>query len=487
MRFLRRSLVGLFLLSVTLGVLAYAGQMIYGAVQARLSDEPPERPARERVFAVNTVTVTPETITPVMTVFGEVRSRRTLELRASAGGTIVELSENFEEGGEVAAGELLLRIDPTDAQSALDTAETSLAEAEAEVAEATRAVTLAEDDVAAAEEQLQLRTQALDRQRDLVTRGVGTEAAVETAALAASSARQSLVSRRQAMATAMARVDGARTALRRQEIAVNEAQRRVAETEVFAEFAGTLSGVTAVEGGIVTANEQLASLIDPNALEVAFRVSTSQYSRLLDGDGRLIGAPVVAGLDVLGVDLTATGTISREGAAVGTGQTGRQIFARLDDAQGFRPGDFVTVRIEEPPLERVASLPATAVDAAGTVLVVGEDDRLEVAQTEVLRRQGDAVVVSAAGLAGRQAVRERTPLLGAGIKVRVVNPPEAGDAPQPVNDLVELTEERRARLVAFVEGNSFMPDEAKKRVLAQLSQDRVPVRTVERIESRMGG
>jgi len=42
-------------------------------------------------------------------------------------------------------------------------------------------------------------------------------------------------------------------------------------------------------------------------------------------------------------------------------------------------------------------------------------------------------------------------------------------------------------LVAYVEGNTFMPDEAKARVLAQLRQDAVPVRVVERIESRMGG
>ncbi len=484
MRFLRRSLVGLFLVSVTLGILAYAGQMVSSAIEARMSEEAPSRPARERVFAVNTVTVAPETITPVMMVFGEVRSRRTLELRASAGGTIIELSENFEDGGAVEAGELLLTIDPNNAESALATTETSLAEARATLQEAQQAVGLARDDVAAAEEQLELREQALARQRDLVTRGVGTEAAVETAALASSSARQSLVSRRQALATAEARVNAAETALRRQDIAVEEARRRLAETEIYAEFSGTLSEVSVVEGGLVQTNEQLASLIDPDALEVAFRVSTTQYARLLDEDGQLRQADVKVSLDVLGTDLTASGSISRVSAAVGEGQTGRQIFARLSSAPGFRPGDFVTVEIEEQPLERVALLPATAVDASGTVLVIGEEDRLREAQTEVLRRQGDAVIVPARGLVGEQVVAERTPLLGAGIKVRPTAP--AGEAPEEP-ELLELTEERRAKLVAFVEGNQFMPDAAKQRVLAQLGQDRVPARVVERIESRIGG
>ena len=484
MRFLRRSLVGLFLLSLTVGIFAYAGQMVYDALQVRWAKEDRPRPARERVFAVNVLTYQPGSVTPVMTSFGEVRSRRTLEIRASAGGTVVELADGFEDGGRVKAGDLLLRVDPSDAQSALDVAKTDLAEAEAELREATAALGLAREDVVSAQEQAALRLQALQRQRNLSERGVGTEAAVETAALAEASAKQAVLSRRQSLAQAEARVDMSKTALSRRQIALAEAKRRLAETEMFAGFSGTLSDVTVVQGGLVQNNERLAQLVDPDMLEVAFRVSTTEYARLLDDDGQLLRAEVDVSLDVLGLDLTAKGVINRESAAVGTGQTGRQLFARLDDAKGFRPGDFVTVEIAEPELTFVATLPAMAVDAAGTVLVVGEDDRLEQVQVQVLRRQGDDVIVRAPGLRDRQVVAERSPLLGAGIKVR----PITADAAVPEKAaMVELTEERRARLVAFVEGNQYMPKEAKARVLSQLSQPQVPVQTVERIEARMGG
>jgi hypothetical protein len=54
-------------------------------------------------------------------------------------------------------------------------------------------------------------------------------------------------------------------------------------------------------------------------------------------------------------------------------------------------------------------------------------------------------------------------------------------------ELLDLSEERRARLVAFVEGNKRMPDEMRQRILAQLSSQRVPAALVNRIESRMGG
>ena len=478
-------MVGLFLLAVTLGLMATAGDMVWKALETRWSGEPERRPARERVFAANVVTIQPETISPVLTTFGEVRSRRTLLLRAASGGEVIWLSDKVEEGGSVDAGDVLVRIDPAEAQSALDTAQADLTEAEADLRDAERALGLAADEITAAEDQSRLRANALARQQDLLERGVGSTAAVETAELALSSANQATLSRRQAQATAEARVDQARTALQRRQIALAEAERRLADTEIEAEFSGVLNNVSIVEGKLVTSGETLVELIDPTALELSFRLSTPQYTRFLNESGRLEGAEVTASIDILGVDLEAKGRVSRESAAVGEGQTGRLLFARLDEAPGFRPGDFVSVRIVEPPLQRVVRLPATAVDASGTVLVVGDEDRLEVAEVELLRREGDDVIVRARGLAGREVVSERTPLLGAGIKVRPVRP---GNVEAPVEpELLALDPERRARLVAFVESNQFMPAEAKARVLGQLKEDRVPARIVERIESRMGG
>ena len=89
MRFLRQSLTGLFLVSVTLGLMTYAGAMIYTEVEARLSEEPKTAPRRERMFAVNVITATPQQITPELTAFGEVQSLKSLEIRAKSGGTLV--------------------------------------------------------------------------------------------------------------------------------------------------------------------------------------------------------------------------------------------------------------------------------------------------------------------------------------------------------------------------------------------------------------
>jgi hypothetical protein len=173
--------------------------------------------------------------------------------------------------------------------------------------------------------------------------------------------------------------------------------------------------------------------------------------------------------------------------AAGDGQTGRLVYARLDAAPGFKPGDFVTVSVTEPPVERVVRIAASALGSDGTVLVLGEEDRLEALPVELVRRQGDDVLIRGAGLAGREVVTARTPLLGAGIRVRPLRLDANAQIAPAEPDLIELTEDRRAKLVAFVEGNSRMPEEARKRLLAQLSERAVPAQLVTRIETRMGG
>ena len=234
MRFLRQSLTGLFLCSVAIAVLLYAGDLIKTALdeKAARADRPSQ--SRERVFAVNVIAASPGTVRPVLTAFGDVKSRRTLEIRAALSGQVVELSENFVEGGQVAQGQLLALIDPANTQDALARIETDLRDAEAEQREAVAAVLLANDEVVAAREQVALRNRVLQRQIDLRARGVGTVAAVETAELAASVARQSVLAKRQGLAQAEARIDQAATRLARAQISRDEAKRRLADTRVVA-------------------------------------------------------------------------------------------------------------------------------------------------------------------------------------------------------------------------------------------------------------
>ena len=485
MRFLRKSLMGLFLVGATLAIFAFAFLMVRSAIENKDDGKRRGGGPRERTFAVNVVPFEVGQQIPVLKVFGEIQSQRSLDLRAAISGAVIDLHPNFQNGGQVQEGEILLRIDPSNAETGLALVQADMADAQANMRETNRALQLANDEVSAAKEQAALRLKALKRQNDLMERGVGTEASVETAEFAASSAKQAILSRRQSLQATEARLDQTKARLTRVMISLAEAERNLRDTVLLATFSGSLANVTVVKGGTVTNNERIGQLVDPLALEVAFRVSTSQHQRLLNADGVLRNSKISVTLDVLGAEMKTEGALTREAAVVGEGLTGRLLFASLANVKGLRPGDFVTVDITEPALSWVAKLPASALSGTNKVLVIGDDERLKEAVVTLIRRQGDDVLVRSRELRDAKVVAERSPVLGTGIKVRVLSA-EEGEEPEAPS-MVALDPERRAKLIAFVEDNKYIPKDAKNRILDQLNKPEVPNEMVERLESRMGG
>ena len=484
MRFLRKSLMGLFLVGATLAIFAFAFLMVRSAIENKDDGKRRGGGPRERTFAVNVVPFEVGQQIPVLKVFGEIQSQRSLDLRAAISGAVIDLHPNFQNGGQVQEGEILLRIDPSNAETGLALVQADMADAQANMRETNRALQLANDEVSAAKEQAALRLKALKRQNDLMERGVGTEASVETAEFAASSAKQAILSRRQSLQATEARLDQTKARLTRVMISLAEAERNLRDTVLLAAFSGSLANVTVVKGGTLTNNERIGQLVDPLALEVAFRVSTSQHQRLLNADGVLRNSKISVTLDVLGAEMKTAGALTREAAVVGEGLTGRLLFASLANVKGLRPGDFVTVDITEPALSWVAKLPASALSGTNKVLVIGDDERLREAVVTLIRRQGDDVLVRSRELRDAKVVAERSPVLGTGIKVRVLSAEEGGEPEAP--SMVALDPERRAKLIAFVEENKYIPKDAKNRILDQLNKPEVPNEMVERLESRMG-
>lgn len=483
-----RTLFGLMIGGLTCAVLIAAGGQIYHAYQNAGSAPANLRTPREQVYSVAVGTLTAETVTPFITAYGRLASGRTLEVRSSVPGILVGLSDNFRDGGSVAAGEVLFRIDPARLETALALAETDLVEANAAQREARAALELARLEAAASKEQFDLRDQALARQQDLRERGVATDADVEAAVLVRAAAQQTLISRQQSVAGAEARVAQAAIVITRREIALTEARRALQEATVIAPFAGTMMDADAVLGRLVSTNEKLAEIIDPTEIEVAFRVTNTQFSRLLNDQNSLRKTEVTLIAQSGKTVHEITAKVDRVGGDVGNDQVGRLVYARLvdPDATLVRPGDFVTVQIPERPLANVARIPATAATADGRMLLIGEGNRLEEVQARLLRQQGDDLIVSDVPF-GRQYVIARALQLGPGIQVQPVAPRTEGEAaPAPLApEMIVLDDTRRGALIAFVEGNEAMKPESKARVLAELAQPEVPIATVEKFEAKM--
>ncbi len=419
MRFLLRGLIGLALTLLTVAFIGAGAWKLYEARQA--TDEGRDRGPRERAFAVPVEVLTPVSMTPETRAYGEIEAWRKLELRAAAGGEIVDVAPNFRDGAAVKEGDLLFLVDPAEAKAEFADSEAAVAEAEAEKAESVEALEVAKLERASAERQRDLRAQALARQQDLKERGFGTDAAIEQAELEFSSAEQSLSSRRAALVAASKRVERAALSIRRAEIARDEAARDLADTRQTAPFSGLLSDVEIFLGERVTGTEALGVLIDPAALEVKFQVSNSEFSRLIDRNGSLTAAPVTVTLKLGEREVATVGRVARVSAVSDRDSGGRFLYARLETGADtlLRPGDFVTVSITEPELTEVAVVPAGAVSRDGRILVLDDQNRIQEIQTSIVRRVGDKVALRGVPF-GAKYVTERAPQLGPGVQVRPI-------------------------------------------------------------------
>lgn len=453
MRFIARSIFGALILSACAAVLML-GWSSYSTAKQSAGDGRPKRAAPERIYTVRDHTLTPITVTPTMTTFGEIGAWRILELRATTAGRIVDIAPDLREGVQTRAGETLVRIDPTNLRSREADTLTVLADARSGQTEANQSFALARADLEAAIGQLKLRRSAVERQKDLASRGIVSAATVETAQLAASTAEQAVVSRRSAYVAAKQRVSQAATNIQRAQLDLESARRDSADTTIAAPFDGLLTEINATLGSLVSANERLARLIDMRSLEASFRVSDAQYARLLTADGKLAPLQAVVTLKLGDRSVKVRATLDRPAAMVGA-EGGRTIYARIDASAEtpMRPGDFVRVEVTEPPIDQVAEIPARAATEAGEIFLIGEDGRLKAHQAKVLRRLPGTLIVSSVPF-GAKIVAERRPQLGEGIKVQSPEEAAAKEA--------EDRKKRAARRAARVEGAQAKKEDGPK-------------------------
>ncbi|MEO1688003.1 MAG: efflux transporter periplasmic adaptor subunit, partial [Pseudomonadota bacterium] len=166
MRFLARSLIGLLLAALTLGLMGYGGLRLSESMRAAEEGKPGPRAPRERIYAVEVAPILEERLRPMVVAYGEVMSARRLELRPVRGGALTALSSSFRDGGRVEAGELLFRTDPAMARSDLSRAEIALHEAEVEERLASEALALARRDLTGAQDRAVIQANILARQQD---------------------------------------------------------------------------------------------------------------------------------------------------------------------------------------------------------------------------------------------------------------------------------------------------------------------------------
>jgi RND family efflux transporter MFP subunit len=324
-----------------------------------LAEFRPDPPMRETVSLdplVHVLEPVPKTTRFQLRSQGLVRPVTETALSAEVSGSIVEVSPGFVAGGRFAAGEVLLRIDPTDYQVAVDQAEALV-------------------------HQRQIEFNALSRLRD---QGYGSETEQASAAAALASAEAELV----------------------------RARRNLERTEIRVPYAGLVRSQSADLGEYVAPGSPLGVVFSTAAAEVRLPVSDEDlaFLNLPDPETTTTSADAAAAE----VTLTATrkgqlrawtAAIVREEGVIDENSRMSYVVARIEDpyrqhapGEPLSVGSFVSASIEGIAVHDLVRVPRSALRRSNEILLVDADERLDIATVHVVRNEPEFVYLHAGDL-----------------------------------------------------------------------------------------
>jgi HlyD family secretion protein len=210
---------------------------------------------------VRTEAVTRRDLVEVVTASGKIEPKRKVDISADIMGRVIQVA--VEEGQWVDKGALLLRIDPSQYQSAMRRAEAAVAQARAREAQARAQQLKAQNDVR--------RSEMLAQGKELIS-------------------AQELDQARTSGDVAAAELQAARFAVAQSQAALSEARDNLAKTVIVAPMSGRVTrlnieeGETAVMGTMNNPGSLLLTVADLSVMEAKIKVDETEVPNITIGD-----------------------------------------------------------------------------------------------------------------------------------------------------------------------------------------------------------
>lgn len=408
-------------------------------------DAPPKTQVESRLA----VRVTPVEAKPLVlsaTGYGRVTAMRTWTAVAQVDGRVLDHEGEIAEGTLVDKDSVLVQIDKTDFELAIQKSRANIAAAEASLTQLEREEANSRRLLALEENILTVAQAEFDRVRDLVDRGTSTAAALDTV-------QKSLLAQENAVTKLNNTLDlypaqrasaEATLAVRQAELA--EALRGLDNTTMQAPFRGRVAEANVEAGQFVRTGEQLLTLDAIDAVEIvaAFQPqalapvvqtalgSVFEQSAPLDSSRivemmRQSGVTARALIDFAGTEITYAAEITRFRGTIDSETGTFGVAVRVDNpllAGGAdrRPplsvGSFVSVVVEFTPPQDAISVPRAAVhqgdDGTRFVYLATPEDRLAIAPVVLGPVANDKVLLQSGLSAGDRLILSapRPPIAG---------------------------------------------------------------------------
>jgi len=335
-----------------------------------------------------------------------------VDVKSRVSGQVIEVL--VKEGDQVETGQLLVRLDPVDAQRALAAARVAKNRAAADVQAAKASLAVAELESENSAATYNVAKQSADL-------GLGSSDAARTSQSASRVAASNITLKKAQLSAAQAQLASA-------DLDVQDAELRLKETSIYAPIAGTVLSVAVEKGTLVSSaltnvsgGSAVMTLADLSDLRIIAKVDEAQISRIQNdqranisvdtyGDRQFEGK--VTRVSKLGVDTSSVITFDVEIAVVD------------ESAQLLRSGMSADIEIVTAEQKDAVLVPLVAIQSSGRRRFVklenGEERAIKTGSTDgtqmvVLEglQEGERVLAAAPPAAAQQ--RQQGPMPGMGM------------------------------------------------------------------------
>ena len=360
-------------------------------------------------------------------------SERHAALSLQVGGLVAEVA--VDVGEPVKAGQLLCRIDDEQPKLALREAELAAKEARERADESTLAAQEATHRLANTKLEHEEAVAAHERQKGLLGDDVATRTEVETAYYAAERAALSVKNAELAVQKAKLAATIAATTADKAQLALERARLDHASCRLAAPFDGVIARREVRAGERVNAGQVVFEIADPTRLRAPVYLPQKNLAVLDEG----LQIEIVADA---GSGLVGRGSVIRVPTTVDPATGNVRLDVRVEEAAGFLPGMFVSLRIVTEKRTGVPVIPKKAMRLDGAGALVYRVDEDDVAH-EVRFAPGLEDLENVEVTGGAITVGDRIVLIGVDQLTDGAKVQEAGQAPSPAAIAAEPTESQQ--------------------------------------------
>ena len=350
-------------------IMAVAVFIAYGLIASKPQTVSVE--TTEKAWLVQVMPVELGTYAPSVTLYGRVDSLWTTRLTASVEANVLTVEQ--VAGDKVRKGQVLVRLDPQEAQLRLDQANADLAGIQAQERAETFRHTANRTALPREKRLLSLARNEEKRLKKLVAKQITTQSAVDNARQLVQQRAITLTGREQQISEHIPRLAEIRARIARAEAVVAQATLALQRCQIIAPFNGVISQQTAAPGQRVRSGEVLLVLYDTDAMVVRAQIP----NRYLAGIRQAMadGAELPVRGTINGQLITAR--IRNLGGEVVAGSGGVEAVLSVQNAQpGLLQGRFVALTLSLPVVTDVVAVPHEALYGTSRLYRMDEANRL---------------------------------------------------------------------------------------------------------------